>query len=209
MNSLIIKARVKLIAVLFLIFTFIYITTNLFRANIIYQAALFLAFILYYMIFNRESLFTFLGFAKFLAIMIILLHSLFFIYKWLTMGFDFTKSFYIQRGESIIIRIFIIPNIFAFVNILLARISFIDIMLIAGNTTQGKTLYILMISGIEVMERLKIYYEYHPLYLENRGVGKFIHYLAVPLTLFFGIYRGFEQKLKTLDERNRILEEII
>jgi len=121
------------------------------------------------------------------------------------MGFDFAWNFYLDRGVSIIIRIFIIPNLFAFVNILISKISFIEVMLVAGNSHQSKILYILMISGIEVMERLKIYYEYHPLNWESKGLGKIMHYLAVPLTLFFGIYRGFEKKISTLEERNDLL----
>lgn len=205
MSNLIIKARIKLVIISILISGFIFLSTGLLRGNIIYQASLFSLFILYYLIRNREGLSTFLNFAKFLAIMIILLHSLFFIYKWISMGFDFTRDFYLDRGTSILIRIFIIPNIFAFVNILISKVSFIEIMLIAGNSKQSKILYILMISGIEVMERLRIHYEYHPLNWENRGLEKIIHYLAVPLTLFFGIYRGFEKKLNSLEERNNIL----
>ena len=209
MNSLIIKARLKLLLISVFIFIFIFATTKIFRANILYQLILFLCFFIYYLLTNRERLITFLNFTKFLFIVIILLHGVFFLYKFLSMGSEFAISFYKKRGESIFIRIFIIPNIFAFVNILISKISFIDIILLSGNNKKSKIVYILMISGIEVMERLKIYYEYHPLNMTNRGFQKILHYLAVPLTLFFGIYRGFEHKYKTLLEREKILEEKI
>lgn len=209
MNSLIIKARLKMILISVFIFVFIFATTKIFRANIIYQVVLFLCFFIYYLITNRERLITFLNFTKFLFIVIVLLHGVFFLYKLLSMGSEFAISFYRDRGASIFIRIFIIPNIFAFVNILISKVSFIDIILLSGNNKKSKTVYILMVSGIEVMERLKIYYEYHPLNMTNRGLQKIFHYLAVPLTLFFGIYRGFEHRYKTLIERERILEEKI
>lgn len=186
---------------------FIFATTKVFKSNVLYQIVLFLFFTTYFLLTNREKLITFLNFTKFLLIVIILLHTLFFLYKSLSMGYQFAISFYIDRGETIFIRIFIIPNIFAFVNILISKISFIDIILISGNNKKSKTVYILMVSGIEVMERLKIYYEYHPLNMTNKGLQKIFHYLAVPLTLFFGIYRGFEQRYKTLIEREKILEE--
>lgn len=209
MNSLIIKARLKLLLISVFIFIFIFATTKIFRANILYQVILFLCFFIYYLLTNRERLITFLNFTKFLFIVIILLHGIFFLYKLLSMGSEFAISFYRERGESIFIRIFIIPNIFAFVNILISKVSFIDIILLSGNNKKSKTVYILMVSGIEVMERLKIYYEYHPLNMTNRGFQKIFHYLAVPLTLFFGIYRGFEHRYKTLLEREKILEENI
>lgn len=209
MNSLIIKARLKLVLISTLIFAFIFATTKIFRENIIYQVVIFTLFIIYFFFTNRESLLTLLNFTKFLFIVIILLHGIFFLYKLLSMSYEYAISFYREKGLSILIRIFIIPNLFAFVNILISKISFIDIILIWGNNKKSKTVYILMISGIEVMERIKIYYEYHPLNMTNRGFQKIFHYLSVPLTLFFGIYRGFEYKYKTLVERENILEEKI
>lgn len=207
MNSLIVKARVKLVFITIFIVGFIYLTTKLMNRNIPYQISLFSFFIIYYLITDRKQLKVLLNFAKFLLIIIIIIHTIFFVFKTLSMGLDFAKSFYIERGKSIIIRVFIIPNIFAFVNILISKISFIDLILITKSNIKGKTVYILMISGIEVMERLRIYYEYHPLNSEHRGKEKIIHYLAIPLTLFFGINRGFEKKYNSLIQREEILKE--
>lgn len=207
MNSLIIKARFKLLFIFLFIIGFIFITTKLFNGNILYQVTLFSSFVTYYIIADREQLKVLLNFAKFLFIIIILIHTIFFIYKTISMGYEFAKSFYQERALSILIRIFIIPNIFAFVNILISKVSFVDLLLISKNSMKGKIVYILMISGIEVMERLRIYYEYHPLNMKSRGKEKIIHYLAIPLTLFFGIYRGFENKYKTLMERDIILKD--
>jgi len=125
------------------------------------------------------------------------------------MGREFAIEFYLERWKSIVLRIFIIPNLFAFINIIFSKIGFIDIILLTGNSHLSKIFYILMVSGTEVMERLKIHYEYHPLNRTNRGLQKIYHYLAVPLTLFFGIYRGFETKYKILLEIERVLEEKI
>lgn len=205
LNSLIVKARIKLVLITIFITGFIYITTNLLNTNLPYQISLFSIFTVYYIIMDREQLKIYLNFTRFLFLVIVLIHSIFFLFKTLSMGFEFAQSFYIERGSSIIIRVFIIPNIFAFVNIVIGKLSFIDLLLISKNSLNGKTVYILMISGIEVMERLRIYYEYHPLNMKNRGREKIIHYLAIPLTLFFGISRGFESKYKTLIEREEIL----
>ncbi len=102
------------------------------------------------------------------------------------------------------IRIFIIPNIFAFTDIITSKISFIDIVLLSNNNKKTKTVYVLLLSGIEVMERLRIYFEYHPLNYSDKGLQKAQHYLAVPLALFFGIYRGFEKKIEVLQEREEL-----
>lgn len=206
MNSLIFKARIKLLLITSIIFIFVFTITNTFKENIVFQFTLFILFTIYFVITNRDKLIIFLNFTKFLCLIILLLHSIFFLYKGFSMGWDFALSFYTQRGESILIRIFIIPNIFAFVNILIFKISFIDIILLSKNNKTSKTVYILMISGIEVMERLRVYYEYHPTNMSNRGIKKVFHYLAVPLTLFFGIYRGFESKYKLLLERDELLK---
>lgn len=207
MNSLILKARIKLILITIFIISFIYLTTKLMNTNLLYQLTLFLFFNIYYLITDRKQLKVLLNFAKFLFIIIVIIHSIYFLFKSLSMGFDYAKKFYIERGSSIIIRIFIIPNIFAFVNIMISKISFIDLIIMTKNSIQGKTIYILMISGIEVMERLRIYYEYHPLNSKHRGKEKIIHYLAIPLTLFFGISKGFEKKYNSLIEREEILKE--
>lgn len=176
------------------------------NTNLIYQLTLFLFFNIYYLITDKKQLKVLLNFAKFLFIIIVIIHSIYFLFKSLSMGLDYAKTFYTERGSSIIIRIFIIPNIFAFVNIMISKISFIDLIIMTKNSIQGKTIYILMISGIEVMERLRIYYEYHPLNSKHRGKEKIIHYLAIPLTLFFGINKGFEKKYNSLIEREEILK---
>jgi len=206
LKLLIVKARVKLLFITLIIIGYTLLTTKVMNRNLIYQISLFSLFIIYYLIKDRVQLKILLNFAKFLFIIIIFLHSIFFAYKSLTMGIDFAKTFYTERAVSILIRVFIIPNIFAFVNILISNISFIDLILLTKNSLKGKTVYILMISGIEVMERLRIHYEYHPLNLKRRGKEKIIHYLAIPLTLFFGINRGFEKKYKILLEREEIFK---
>ncbi|QEN05046.1 hypothetical protein EW093_10105 [Thiospirochaeta perfilievii] len=209
MNSLIVKARFKFILYTLQIFVFVITSTTVFRESIPYQLTIFLIFTTYFFLSNRERLLTFLNFTKFLLIAIVLLHTIFFTYKYLVMGREFALEFYIERWKSIVLRIFIIPNLFAFINIIFSKIGFIDIILLTGNSPLSKIFYILMVSGTEVMERLKIHYEYHPLNRTNRGLQKIYHYLAVPLTLFFGIYRGFETKYKILLERERVLEEKI
>lgn len=165
------------------------------------------SFFVYYLLTNRDRLKNLIGLVKFLTIMIVLLHTIFFTIKGLTRNWDYAVTFYRNRWLSIVIRIFIIPNIFAFVDILTSNISFVDLILITKNNSKTKIIYILLISGIEVMERLRIHFEYHPLNFKETLFGKISHYLAVPLTLFFGIYRSFEKKYNTLIERDKILKE--
>ncbi len=199
------KARIKFIITLIFIFTFIYLTASMLRGSIVYQISVFSLFLIYYITQNREQLYLFLNFTKFLFIVIVLLHTIFYLYKGLSNSWNFANQFYQQRWESILLRVFIIPNIFAFVNIMLSKINLIDLILVCKNNRQSKILYILMISGIEVMERLRIYYEFHPDNLTNKGLGKILHYLAVPLSLFFGIYRNFDNKYELLiDRENKI-----
>lgn len=203
--SIVNKSRLKLSFTIFISILIIYLITNQFRGNILFQAGLYTIFLTYYLLTNREQFKNLLGFTKFLLIIILVLHTIFFGFKSLSMGLNYATNFYLTRWESIIIRIFIIPNIFAYINLIVSKFSFLDLILMSNNNNFGRILYILMISGIEVADRIKIHYEYHPFNMNNRKRDKIIHYLAVPLTLFFGIYRGFETKYKTLQDRDRVL----
>ncbi|OQY36927.1 MAG: hypothetical protein B6229_09180 [Spirochaetaceae bacterium 4572_7] len=205
MNKLRLKAWIKIVIIISISLFFIQVTTNWFSQNIIYQISIFTLFIFYYLIIDRSRLKTLLDIAKFLTFMIILLHSIFFIIKWVTINLDDTISYYKIHWISLVVRIFIIPNIFAFFDIITSRISFIDITLLSKNSKKAKIVYILLISAIEVMERLRIYFEYHPLNHSHKTMDKIVHYLAVPLTLFFGIYRGFEKKIEIIENREDIL----
>lgn len=201
------KARVKFTLGALLVVAFVAITTFYLRTNLFYQIGVYLIVAIYFIFNNREMLKTFLNFTKFLLIVIVALHILIFIFKTISQGFEYSSNFYIERWELIVIRIFIIPNLFAFINILISKTDFIDIMLITNNNKISKVIYILLISGIEVMERLRIYYEYHPSNNTNKGIERITHYLAVPLTLFFGIYRGFENKYEILNLREEYFKE--
>lgn len=207
MNTLRIKARFKIISIIIFIITYITLTTKIFRSNLIYQGIMLLAFVLNYSLKNTDRLKNLLGLVKFLIFMIFLLHTVFFIFKGISRGWDYAVTFYKERWLSIVIRVFVIPNIFAFVDILTSNISFVDLILITKNNTKTKIVYILLVSGIEVMERLRIHFEYHPLNFKETLFGKISHYLAVPLTLFFGIQRSFEKKYNTLMERDKIIKE--
>lgn len=200
-----VKSLIKLLAIFISVTTYITLTTNIFSKNIIYQASALLIFIVYYSIRNRDGLKNLLGLVKFIFLMIVLLHSIFFAVKYFTKGLNYTVNFYKNRWLMIVIRIFVIPNIFAFVDILTSRISFIDIILISNNSRKAKAIYVLFISGIEIMERLRIHFEYHPLNQSDKKLKKVVHYLAVPLTLFFSIYRNFERKYNVMLTRENIL----
>ncbi|MGL1892374.1 MAG: hypothetical protein OCD02_12165 [Spirochaetaceae bacterium] len=207
MNSLFLKARVKFTILILLIIAFIYLTTNTFSKNITYQIIVYLTVVIYYASTNRDNLKSFIGFTKFLAIVILILHIIFFLVKGIGRGWDFAIDYYTGMWRLIFIRVFIIPNIFAFFNILISKVSIIDIMLLSKNSKKTKVIYILFVAGIEVMERLRIHYEHHPENSSKKWLDMVSHYLAVPLSLFFGIYRGFEHKHKLLLEREHILEE--
>lgn len=208
MSRVRVQARIKLTLIFISICTYITLTTNIFSKNLIYQISALSIFIIYFILQDRDGLKNLLGIIKFLIVMILLLHSIFFLVKIIMSGRDYALNFYKERWPMIVIRIFVIPNIFAFVNIVTSRISFIDIILITKNSSKTKAIYILLISGIEVMERLRIHFEYHPLNQETKGLKQLIHYLAIPLTLFFGIYRGFENKYNTMIERENLIKEL-
>ena len=205
MNKLRLRAWVKTSIIVIILTLFIQITTNWFSQNITYQISIFTLLTIYYLITDRSRVQTLLSITKFLAFMIILIHSIFFIIKWITIGLDSAIIYYKIHWISLVVRIFIIPNIFAFFDIISSRISFIDITLLSKNSKKTKIVYILLISAIEVMERLRVYFEYHPLNHSSKAMDKIVHYLAVPLTLFFGIYRGFEKKLEIIENREDIL----
>ncbi len=206
MNNLFFKARLKLTLITLFIIGFITITTKILNDSILYQVILFSFFFIYYLITNRDDLKTFVEFTIFLVTVIILLHILFFIVKVFFYSWKDAKDFYLLRWKSITLRFFIIPNIFAFVNILIGKINFIDIVLLSKNSEKTKIVYVLLIAGLHVMERLRIHYEYHPLNSKTKGIKGILHYLAVPLTLFFGITKGFEERYNLLLVRQSILE---
>lgn len=207
MKLLRLKALLKVIGIFILIISYITITTNFLKTNLIYQVTTLMVLSLYYIIFNRNGLKNLFSFFWFLCVMITLLHLILFIYKTVSNDLNYSLAFYKERWLSIAIRVFIFPNIFAFVDILTSKISFIDIILISKKNRTAKAIYILLISGIEVMERLRVHFEYHPLNMYSKGFRKIPHYLAVPLTLFFGIYRGFEKKYNIMLQREKILKE--
>lgn len=164
-------------------------------------------FIVYYAFRNRDKLKNLIGLVKFLLFIILLIHTIIFLFKGFTNGWDDVLNHYRENWISIAIRIFMLPNLFAFIDIISSNISFVDLILITKNNTKTKIVYILLVSGIEVMERLRIHFEYHPLNFKETLLGRISHYLAVPLTLFFGIYRSFEKKYNTLIERDNIMKE--
>lgn len=206
MNKIKIASLFKVISILLLIITFIFLTTRLFKVNIIYQATVFLLAAISYFFTNREKLKNLIDLFKFIIFMIIIIHLILFLSKVLKNGFEYTLDFYKDRWNIILIRIFVIPNIFAFTDILTSRISFIDIIILSRNSRFVRALYIILISGIEVMERLRVYFEYHPLNYE-KGIKNIYHYLAVPLALFFGINKKFESKLESLQERDEVFKK--
>lgn len=206
MNKLKVKSFFKVISIFLLIITFISLTTRVFKVNVIYQGIVFLSAALYYFFTNREKLKNLIDLFKFIIFMIIIIHLILFFSKVIKNDLNYALEFYKNRWDIIVIRIFVIPNIFAFSDILTSRISFIDIIIISKNNKFVRALYIILISGIEVMERLRIYFEYHPLNNE-KGIKKMYHFLAVPLALFFGINKKFESKLESLNERDEVFKE--
>lgn len=205
MSNPVLIIRFKLFTFTLLTLTLVYLITSLFRNYLILEMGFFLLVCLYFLLTDREKLFTLLNFFKFLVIIVLIFHLIFFIFKGITMGWDYSITYYIERWEYVVIQMFIIPNIFGLMNILISRFDFIDIILITNNKNYARIFYILMISGIEVMRRLRIHYEYHPLNYQTKFKEKVVHYLAIPLTLFFGIHRGFESKYNTLLERDKVL----
>lgn len=203
----VIKIRFKLTLLTLLTISLIYLVSSFFKENLIAEVVIFILLSIYFLKVDRERLFTLLTFFYFLARIIILLHAVYFIFRGFTMGWDYSINFYNQQWKLIIIRIFLIPNLMGIINILISRFDFIDIILITNSKNYSRIFYILMISGIEVMRRLKIHYEYHPLNYQSRFRDKVIHYLAIPLTLFFGIYRGFESRYLLLLQRDEVLTE--
>lgn len=206
MNKFKFQSLIKVVFIILLIITFITLTTRIFKTSIIYQISILTAAIIYYFITNREKLKNLLDLFKFIVIMIFIIHTLFFIFKVIFKDLDYAINFYITRWESILIRAFVIPNIFAFVDILTLRISFVDIVVLSNSNPKIRAVYIILISGIEVMERLRIYFEYHPHNYE-KGIKNIYHYLAVPLALFFGISKKFESKIESLRERDEYFKE--
>lgn len=208
MNKLKFKSLIKVTFITLLIITFIALTTRVFKTNIIYQLSVLITAIIYYFIINREKLKNLLDLFKFIVIMIFIIHTIFFIFKIIFKDLDYAINFYTTRWENILIRAFVIPNIFAFIDILTSRISFVDIVVLSNNNPKVRAVYIILISGIEVMERLRIYFEYHPHNYE-KGIKNIYHYLAVPLALFFGINKKFESKIKSLKERDEYIRSNI
>jgi hypothetical protein len=200
-----IKSFIKIFVSVFLITAFVFLTTSIFRENVYYQVGVYLVLAIILGLTSVEALKNLLNFTFFLVVVLIIFHFIFFIVKTLLWGKDSAIEYYSLNGYSIVLRLFVIPNIFAFINIIVSNFSLIDVVLLNRNSVFLKSIYILFVSGIEVMERLRIYFEYHPSNSYGRGVKKILHYLAVPLALFFGIYRGFEKKYDTLNYRDSVL----
>lgn len=206
----------KIVIILSLITLSFYLITYHFRKSLLFQILFYLSTLLIYLFTNREKLLTSLSFYRFMVILILAFEILFLPFIVFSLSKDdfsisvnsiqHIKSYYHTNWERIVRSTLLLPNIFAFMDLLLYRLSIVDIIIATKGNSLAKGVYLVLISGIEVMERLRIYFKYHPLNRET-SIKNFYHYIAVPLALFFGIMRKFEYKINTLYEREQLIGE--